>query len=367
MNHDFETDILIVGGGPAGASTALSVLIYSDLKVIIVENSALGNIRVGEQVNPSLFDLLSYLKIGKNKFKEGSLIKGYSSMAAWGSDSITSRDSIFSTQEASYQIDREQFDMLLLSEAAERGAIILPRTKCTNFRPAENNYWEACLKHKTQGDILVKAKFLVDATGRQSSVCRQIGVDTLVNDQLIAVGAFLHFNEKKSIKQEILIETVEEGWWYCATLPNQKVTTTLFTDADIAKEKQLQKPENWNNLLSETRHIKTRVKHSSTTEGLWVKNAFSKITKPGCRNNFISVGDATASFDPISSMGIGFAISSGCHAANAIIASHQGNPASMDHYQKNIDTIYDNYLSVKSQFYGKEKRWSNSVFWKRRL
>ncbi len=59
MTSTFETDVLIVGGGPAGSSTALSLLKYSNLEVALIEQSTLNNLRVGEQVNASIFDLLS--------------------------------------------------------------------------------------------------------------------------------------------------------------------------------------------------------------------------------------------------------------------------------------------------------------------
>jgi flavin-dependent dehydrogenase len=81
-----------------------------------------------------------------------------------------------------------------------------------------------------------------------------------------------------------------------------------------------------------------------------VKNAFSQIADISSSKNFLAVGDAAASFDPISSMGIGFAISSACHAAKAIIDADSGHENTFVNYQENINTIYHNYLTNENIF-----------------
>ncbi|MFK7950750.1 MAG: lysine-epsilon-oxidase maturase LodB [Saprospiraceae bacterium] len=366
MDNYFETDILIVGGGPAGTSTALSLLKYSNLRVTIVEQSAFDTVRVGEQVNPSLFGLLEYLGIQRRDFEANSFIHGYSALAAWGSDRITTRDSIFSNQEESIQLDRSKFDLLLLEKAAKNGATIFPRTRCLNFDQNDDNSWNIDLKHDTKGVFQIQSTYLIDATGRQSNICRKVGVSSKKDDELVAIGTFVNFERDDTLKQDILIETIEEGWWYCATLPNQQVTTTLFTDASVVKEKQLHKFENWSRLLSKTLYIKNKLKTAKSCEKLWTRNAFSQLTNITTRKNFLAVGDAIASFDPISSMGIGFAISSGCHAAKAIIDTNNDYDTIVN-YQENINVIYRNYQEVKSSFYQKEHRWENATFWERRL
>jgi alkyl hydroperoxide reductase subunit AhpF len=65
MQNLLETNVLIVGGGPAGTSAALSLLKYSDLKVVIVEETGLESVKIGEQVNSSIFDLLSIWELIK--------------------------------------------------------------------------------------------------------------------------------------------------------------------------------------------------------------------------------------------------------------------------------------------------------------
>lgn len=367
MGNNLKTDVLIVGGGPAGASTALGLLAYSRLRVLIIEGSDLNTIRVGEQVDPSLFDLLTYLGIGKESFGEDSFIRGYNTLSAWGSSQLMARSSLFDSREECYQLDRGKFDLHLLGKAHEKGAAILPRAKCVGLQQTPDTGWTVQVKHQVRGALSVEARFLVDATGRNSSVARQLGIQTVMNDQLVAVGAFFQAGNANGLRHELLLETVEEGWWYSATLPNGQLVTTLFTDADIVKEKQLHKAENWKGLLVKTVHAKRRMANSVASESLWVRSAHSKRVESTEQPNFIAVGDAAASFDPVSSLGIGFAVSSGCNAARAIIQAQEGRDSSMEVYRRAIDHIFTNYLQTKARYYAQEKRWPNAPFWKRRL
>jgi len=367
MHNLLQTDVLIVGGGPAGASAALSLLKHSGLKVVIIEETSLESVKIGEQVNSSIFSLLDYMGITKENFDSRHFIQGYSSAAAWGTDRITVRDSIFNTETESFQLNREEFDLMLLENVSNEGGIIFPRTKCLAFSQDENQHWTIEAKHETKGGFSVKARYLIDATGRMGSISRKIGITSKRYDELAAVGKFFYFESSDTVKQEIVIESTEEGWWYCASLPDRKMTLTFFSDAPVIKENRFEKTENWNRLLSKTKHIRHKVSPASSEGKLWVKNAFSQVTDSSSCKNFLAVGDAAASFDPVSSMGIGFAISSACHAAKAVIDAESGHENTFLNYQENINTIYRQYLQTKTFFYRKEQRWSDSDFWRKRI
>ncbi|WP_191488865.1 NAD(P)/FAD-dependent oxidoreductase [Pseudomonas sp. FEN] len=76
-----------------------------------------------------------------------------------------------------------------------------------------------------------------------------------------------------------------------------------------------------------------------------------------------AVGDAALSFDPLSSQGIATALYCGQHCAQAVHAALQGDPAALPGYAELLTRIYAAYLDNRQQFYGMEKRWSESIFW----
>ncbi|GAB3506717.1 lysine-epsilon-oxidase maturase LodB [Emticicia fontis] len=366
MAKSIRTDVLIAGAGPAGTAAAMSILHYSSLKVAIVENSSFENLKVGEQVSSSIFDILAYIGIKREDFDKDCFLDGYGSMAAWGSENMRSRHSIFSLNGQSYQLDREKFDLHLVERAAQAGAQIMPRSRVKLLGQTSDGKWNVKIEHETQGEILLHSRYLIDATGRQSSISRQLGINTVKADSLVGVGTFATFHSDQQLMQEIYLETMSEGWWYCSALPNARVNITFFTDADIAKNLQLQKNENWNYLLSQTKHIKKLLRNANAEGQLWIRNAFSQVVESYQRQNFLAIGDAAVSFDPISSMGIGFALTSGCNGARTLIDFNNGHQSAILTYRNDLKAIYNQFLEQKCEFYRKEFRWKDAPFWMRR-
>lgn len=362
-----KTDVLIVGGGPAGASAALSLLNYSSLEVALIEQSNLEGIRVGEHVSSHIFDLLGHLKMDRSAFEEDSFLPSYGNTAYWGSDIPSTNHSIFSSENDTVQLDREKFDFQLIKGVAERGGHVFPRTKCIDFKQLKNGHWSISLKHPEKGEFKIMAKYLVDATGRNANICRQLGVPSQKIDSMMGVGMFFKHQKQNVKTREHIIESTPLGWWYSALLPNNKCVATFFTDADIVSEKKLNKTDQWSELLQETQFIKHHLAEATSLSAKpWVRNASTQISDPRTRKNFMAIGDAASSFDPISSMGIGSAITSACHAAKRIQLQLSGQTIDNESFQRDLARNFDQYLSHRKQFYQKEKRWVSSTFWERR-
>lgn len=80
---------------------------------------------------------------------------------------------------------------------------------------------------------------------------------------------------------------------------------------------------------------------------------------------WIAVGDAVASYDPLSGLGINKAMTSAIYAAECIFDRLEDGVAPKN-YIESMDREYDAYLQSRIAYYAREGRWQNSVFWQRR-
>ena len=324
--------------------------------------------RVGEHVSSSIFNLLDYLQVPKDSFSESCFLPAYGNVSYWGHDLPNNVHTIDTPDGPTIPLDREQFDLHMLEAVAQRGGQVLPRTRCNTFHQDEEMNWTLDLSHPEHGHFQVNARYLIDATGRSATICKQVGVPSRQIDNLMGLGCFFEMPDDLEISQEQLIEATPEGWWYAARLPNRLITATFFSDADIISQQQLHKQENWLKLLKQSRQLKHKLNGSTlVSQKPWVRNACSQITDITHKQHFLAIGDAATSFDPISSMGIGSAISSACHGARLVHAELMGRlDDERDTFQQDLEANFQNYIAIRAKFYQAETRWPEADFWKRR-
>ena len=119
-------DVIVVGGGPAGSATALSLLGGDpSLRVAVVTGLAGGNSN-GETLTPNALPLLEQLGVS-GAFLEDRPLPSHGTRSCWGGETPFDNEAVFNPLGPGWRVDRGRFDALLLSEAAARGAIPVQR------------------------------------------------------------------------------------------------------------------------------------------------------------------------------------------------------------------------------------------------
>jgi flavin-dependent dehydrogenase len=121
-------------------------------------------------------------------------------------------------------------------------------------------------------------------------------------------------------------------------------------------------------LLAASTHTRQRVAihGKALAEPLRVAVARSEYLAPMSGDGWLAVGDATASYDPLSSHGIGSALAGGKHAATAAAAYLGGNRAALQGYGERLAAGYAVYVRLWRAYYAEERRWPASPYWQRR-
>jgi flavin-dependent dehydrogenase len=163
-----------------------------------------------------------------------------------------------------------------------------------------------------------------------------------------------------------LVEAVEDGWWYSALLPNGQMVAAFMTDADIYARASKSARYFWNEELQRTKHTKARLYAGVPTPVTKVVSANSSCLDKTVGKNWLAVGDAAMAFDPLSSQGVYKALETGLQAAEAIRNRLFGDAEAFLKYAARLEKHFDRYLDLRAYYYSKERRWPDSLFWKRR-
>jgi flavin-dependent dehydrogenase len=212
----------------------------------------------------------------------------------------------------------------------------------------------------------VRARFVIDASGRAAAIARRCGARRQRDDRLVGVLGIVGPDRDAARVAGTLVETDRDGWWYAAPLGGDRVVVARMTDADLAQAGGLLDPSVWLARMRRTHHIAARVGSARLAGPLAVRPSFSQSTRPLAGPGWLAAGEAAVAFDPLSGMGIGYALASGIEAARAAAACTAGRNEARAAFARAVGDHYRRYLRRRSATYAIERRWSQSPFWARR-
>src|SRR5712691_12461966 len=123
--------VIIIGGGPAGATTALCLL-QLGIKPVLLEKEAFPRYHIGESLTGEAGNTLRSL--GLEKIMDGHAFPVKHGVVVYGPAGkesfwvpVMRRDESYQLQPATtWQVRRSTFDKLLLDAAISRGAEVMP-------------------------------------------------------------------------------------------------------------------------------------------------------------------------------------------------------------------------------------------------
>jgi 2-polyprenyl-6-methoxyphenol hydroxylase-like FAD-dependent oxidoreductase len=197
-------DVAIVGGGPGGSATALSLRAHApSLSVVLIEASRYETIRIGETLPPPARHILEHLRVWE-AFRRQRHREAHGTTAVWGTATPLDNDFIYMTANTGWHLDRAAFDAMLAGQAQSRGAALILDTR---LRSAERSGDEWRLTLST-GSVLT-ARFIVDATGGSAAFARRRGARFVRADRLVGIARFF---EDGGGDPRTLVEATEYGW-----------------------------------------------------------------------------------------------------------------------------------------------------------
>ena len=361
-----EWDVAVVGAGPAGSATALR-LARAGCRVALLEGSRFDAPRIGESLPPGVQPLLTELGVWQWFLGLGAL-PSYGTRSIWGRAEAEEHSHLMSPWGSGWHVDRLAFDVLLSERARDAGAALLCGITLIHCDRVRQGWALSLLTDRPQAAPLdLRARVLVDATGRGAHVAQRLGARRILADHLVAVVT--RFDQIESGEQGyVMVEATPEGWWYSAPVPERRMVVALMTDGDLYGRARAGSASAWQDRWERAGATCARVAGGARSGEPRVVSAVSQRLRRRERGEpWLAVGDAALSVDPISGSGVVRALRSARAAAQAVVSMLQGSgPASIAAYEDACDREWSAYGTERALYYGFEQRWAGSVFWQRR-
>lgn len=364
MSSPEKYEVVIAGGGPAGAAAALC-LARAGHRVLLADSADPAAFKIGESLPPAARTLLRDLDVWERFQQEGHL-PCHGNLAAWGSADLSGTDFVFDPHGPGWHLDRARFDRFLRASARTAGARVREQAVIRHDQSWQDGVWQLGLTDQ-DGPARIRCTWVIDATGRRGAIARGRGARRQVRDALM--GLFVRLDPAGHDRDaRTLVEAAPDGWWYTALVPGGHRVLAYLTDADLIHP-SLRTLDGYLELLDQTQHVRgclathgyvlTTKPRGAPAQSAWLE--------PALGGGWLAVGDAAISFDPLSSQGVLTALVTGITAGQALHAHLTGDQDALASYRARLTTIDAAYQQNRAMCYGLERRWLHRPFWRRRI
>lgn len=321
-------DVLVIGGGPAGAATATH-LARRGLDVVIVEKERHPRFHIGESLLPQSLPLLEELG-ALERVREIGVPKAAAEFVSGdgGREVVFEfRRALFGGPPGAFQVRRSEFDKVLFDGAVAAGATALEETTATVLG-LDLGLGGAGAEVRTvdasgQG-IDWRAGFLVDASGRSTVSAKLLG-QKRPDPRNTSAAIFGHFTGVPRAPGarggNIRIHLTRPGWMWQIPLRDGVTSVGLVAPADYLRERGAGIEAFFAAHCARHRGIAETLRDAHRVGPLRSTGNFSYRATSAVGPGHVKVGDAYGFIDPIFSTGVHLALVSAREAAAAVAAA----------------------------------------------
>ncbi len=342
-----ESDIAVMGGGPAGGILAAS-LCKLGFSVSLISRPR--RFHAIEGLSERALKGLEFAGFDQTIASVGPRVQR---VAMWNGE----------RHEANHEwiVDRRGFDAGLLDDAARQGVRLLNGT-VRGFEGRARG-WNVTWTTAGRAERRLEAAYLVDARGRAS---RRAAADWVMGPPTFALARRCRSSPTMPPRTAVL--TLPNGWLWLADDGESEAVAQLFVSTSVSPlparpeidsyfERQLATVDA--DGLLEVERVGRVV----------VRDAATAMRHRPIGDGFACVGDAALAIDPLAGHGIYEAISGALALApviNTILRDPQRSALAERFYQEKLRTDFWRLARTGREFYRTETRWSQGDFWRER-
>ncbi len=362
----------MIGGGPAGAATAISLQSYG-LRALVLEAERFPRHHVGE----SLVSLWSTFEaLGVAGEMDATFQHKRGSCRVWGREPTlkwTVFDSEATERTYSLQVERSLFDTILLHRAEAMGTTVRQ-----GYR-VDAVLWEGDravgVRYRTPEGKLreARAPWVVDAGGRAGLIARRRRLRT-VDPFYPDLSVYGYFAGARRFDGEyagnLLIEAVPWGWFWFIPLHTGEISVGLVCDRSTRQVLQTAGLQRYfQEALASSTVIASMLAPATLVRGPMATSSSGYFSARYAGPGWMLAGDAGCFVDPMWATGVANALTDGVLAAAVIEGVQSGRLAEEDavaYYDRELADRAGRTLALVKFVYRSNHLHEEHPFWRQR-
>jgi flavin-dependent dehydrogenase len=329
---DFRCDVLVVGGGPAGATIG-ALLGERGRDVVVMEKAHHPRFHIGESLLPANVALFDRLGV-----RDAIAAVG---MPKWGVEFVSpdhDHKAFVEFSEAwdksmpyAWQVRRSEMDEILFRNAARQGARTLEghQVRAVDF-DADGATVQVELDDGARQTW--RTKFIVDASGRDTLLANQFKIKEK-NPKHNSSALYGHFTGAKRLEGKlegnITIFWFEHGWFWFIPLADGTTSIGAVCWPYYLKTRQKRPlPEFLRDTIALCPQLAERLEGATLVDdAVYATGNYSYSSTRSSGDRYLLLGDAYAFVDPVFSSGVFLAMQSAFEGADVVETALDRRPA----------------------------------------